>query len=86
MHGTINLKSLYVFRMDFPSIIVSPRLYIQNQVYVIQVRCLLASKQSTNLYDIYLILYVQSWTHDDGRKDHLKHVERYSKNSKKLCI
>ena len=34
-----------------------------------------ASMQSTNLYDIYLILYVQSWTPDEGRKDRPKHVE-----------
>jgi hypothetical protein len=36
---------------------------------------MLASKQSTNLYDIYLMLYVQSCTPDDGRKDRPKHVE-----------
>ena len=34
-----------------------------------------ASKQSTNLYDIYLMLCVQSWTPDDGREDRPKHVE-----------
>jgi len=34
-----------------------------------------ASKQSTNLYDIYLMLYVQSSTPDDGRKDLPQHVE-----------
>ena len=38
-----------------------PRLYIQHQVYVIQVSWLLASKQSTNQYDIYLMLCLQSW-------------------------
>jgi hypothetical protein len=43
-----------------------------------------ASMQSTNLYDIYLTLYVQSWTPDDGRKDRPKHVERYSTTSKKM--
>ena len=26
-------------------------------------------------HDIYLMLYVQSWTPDDGRKDRTKHVE-----------
>jgi hypothetical protein len=41
-----------------------------------------ASKQSTNMYDIYLILCVQSCTPDDGWKDHPKHVEWYSINSK----
>jgi hypothetical protein len=84
--------SLYVFRTVFPPIIRSSRLYIQLQVYVIQVRWLLASrhemqslvpvcKQSSNLYDIYL-MYVQSWTPDDGRKDLPKHVKWYSISSK----
>jgi len=45
-----------------------------------------ASKQSTNLYDIYLIRYVQSWTPDDGRKDRPKHVEWYSIKSKILHL
>jgi hypothetical protein len=40
------------------------------------------SKQSTNLYDIYLMLCVQSWTSDNGRKSRPKHLERYSINSK----
>jgi hypothetical protein len=34
-----------------------------------------ASMQSTNLYDIYLMLCVQSSTPDDGRKDRPTHVE-----------
>ena len=77
--------SLYMFRTAFLSTIRSPRLYIQRHVYVIQVSWLLASgtemefgpasKQSTNMYDIYLTLYVQSRTPDDGRKDRPKHVE-----------
>jgi len=71
-----------MFRTVFPSIIGSPRLYIQRQVYDIQVLWLLASKQSTNLYVIYLTLYVQSRTPDDGRKDRPKHAEWYSINSK----
>jgi hypothetical protein len=86
--------SLCMFRTVLPSIIRSPRLYIRSQVYVIQVRWLLvsgpemefhfepASKRSTNLYDIYLTPYVQSWTPDDGWKDRLKHVGWYSINSK----
>jgi len=63
-----------MFRTVCPSIIRSLRLYIQHQVYVIQVLWLLASgnememefhlvpasKQSANLYDVYLMLYVQS--------------------------
>jgi hypothetical protein len=35
--------SLYMFRTVFPSIIRSPRLYVQHQVYVLQVRWLLTS-------------------------------------------
>jgi len=49
-----------MFRTVSVSIIRSLRLYIQHQVYVIQVLWLLASKQPQNLYDIYLMLYVQS--------------------------
>jgi hypothetical protein len=53
-----------MFRTVFPFIIRSLRLYIQHKVYVIQVLWLLASgttsKQPQNLYDKYLMLYVQS--------------------------
>jgi len=49
-----------MFRTASPAIIRSLRLYIQHQVYVIYVLWLLASKQPQNLYDIYLMLYVQS--------------------------
>ena len=70
-----------MFRTFFPSIIRSLRLYIQHQVHVIQVLWLLASgsKQPQNLYDPYLMLYVQSQTPDDGRKERPKHVECCSK-------
>ena len=74
--------SLYMFRKVFSSIIRSSRLYTQYQVCVIQVSWLLASKQSTNLYDIYLMLCVQPWTPDNGREDRPKLVEWYSINSK----
>ena len=40
--------------------------------------CLLASRQQY-LFDKCLLLYVQSLTPDDGRKDCLKHVECHSK-------
>ena len=49
--------TLYMFRTVSPSIIRSLRLYIQHQVYVIQVLCLLASKQPQNLYG--MTLHVQ---------------------------
>ena len=74
MHNISNLfyfeTTLYMFQTASQSIIRSLRLYIQHQVYVIQVLWLLssgnememfpASKQPQNLYDIYLMLYVQS--------------------------
>ena len=40
--------------------------------------CLLASRQQY-LFDICMLLYVQSWTPDNGRKDRPKHVECHSK-------
>ena len=62
MHNIANLfyfvTTLYMFRTVFPSIIRSLRLYIQHQVYVIQVLWLFASKQPQNLYG--MMLYVQS--------------------------
>jgi len=47
-----------MFRTVFPSIIRSLRLYIQH--HTIQVLWLLSSKQPQNLYDMYLMLCVQS--------------------------
>jgi hypothetical protein len=80
--------TLYMFRTVFLFIIRSLRLYIQHQVYVIQVLCLLASgnemehhvsasKHAQNLYG--MMLYVEFQTPDDGRKDRLKHVVCCSK-------
>jgi len=76
MHNISNLlyfgTTLYMLRMVFLFIIRSLRLYIEHQVYVIQVLWLLASgnemeihlvpasKQPQNLYDVYLMLYIQS--------------------------
>jgi len=61
MHNISNLfyfgTTLYMFRTVFSSIIRSLRVYIQHQVYVVQVMWL---PQPHNLYDIYLMLYVQS--------------------------
>ena len=69
---------LYMFGTVFPSIIRSSRLYIQH--HNIQVLWLLASKQPQNLYGV--MLSVQSWTSDDGRKDCPKHVEWHPINSR----
>jgi len=33
-----------------------------------------------------MLLYVQSWTPDDGRKDRPKHVELFQKTKKKKII
>jgi hypothetical protein len=83
MHNISNLfyfgTTLYTFRTVYPPIIMSHRLYIQHQVYAIQVLWLLTSMQPQNQYDKYLMLYVQSQTPDDGRKDRLKHVNYCSK-------
>jgi len=69
--------TLYMFRTVFPSIIRSSRLYIQQQEYVKQI--LLSACRQRYLFDIFLLLYIQSWTPDDRRKDRPKHVECHSK-------
>ena len=62
MHNISDLfyfgTTLYMFRTVSPPIIRSLRLYIQH--HTVQVLWLLANKQPQNLYDIYLMLYVQS--------------------------
>ena len=65
-----------MFRTVFPSIIRSPRLYIQQQAFVKQILLLLASGYPL-VFDVCLLLYVQSWTPDDGRKDRPKHIELF---------
>ena len=59
MHNISNLfyfgTTIYMFRMVSPSIIRSLRLYIQHQGI-----CRTGSVAACNLYDIYLLLYVQS--------------------------
>jgi hypothetical protein len=76
MHNISNIlyfgTTLYMLRTVFSSIIRSLRLYIEHQIYVIQVLWLLASgneielrlvpasNQPKNQYDIYLLLYIQS--------------------------
>ena len=74
--------TLYTFRTVVPSIIRSSRLYIQQPN-----RCcsLLASgyplaSREQYLFDKCLLLYLQSWTPDDGRKGSPKHVECHSKS------
>jgi hypothetical protein len=58
----------------FPSIIRSSRLHTATGICQTGTAfCLLASRQQ------YLLLYAQSRTSEDGQKDHLKHVECYSK-------
>jgi hypothetical protein len=78
--------SLYMFQTVFLSIIRSPRLYIQHWLFAsrpeMEFHLGPTSKQSTNLYHIYLTLYVQSRTPDYGWKDCPKHVEWYSINLK----
>jgi len=61
MHNISNLfyfgTTLYMFRTVCPSIIRYLRLYIQHQVYFIQVLWLLVTKQPHNLYGT--MLYIQ---------------------------
>ena len=59
-----------MFRTIFLSIIRSLSLYIHTEFHLGP-----ASNKPQNLYDMYLMLYVQSQTPDDGRKDRPKHVE-----------
>ena len=76
-----------MFRTVSLSIIWSLVLYIQQQVYVIQVMLTvsilipLASSQH-NLYDIlvYLLLCVECETPDDGQRNCPKHVDFCSQN------
>jgi len=65
--------TIYKFRTVIPSIIRSSRLYIQQQAFV---------RQTAVFFDKCLLLYVQSWTPNDGRKDSPKHVECHSKLNK----
>jgi hypothetical protein len=77
--------TLYMFRMVFPSIVRSSRLHIKQQLLLpaasgnemeLQLHLVPASKQAAvSVWHIRLLLYVQSWTPDDGRKDRPKHVE-----------
>jgi hypothetical protein len=46
---------------------------------ILELHLVPTSKQPQNLYDIYLMLYVQPQTPDDGQKDHPKYVECTSK-------
>jgi hypothetical protein len=53
--------TLYIFRTVFPYIIRSLRMYIEHQVYVIQVLWLLASKQPQDLY-VHLIGFTTKYS------------------------
>ena len=88
MHQCFNLfyfwKTHYMFRTVCPSINRRSRLYIQQQAFVkpiLMSACYQASKQTavydskeTAISDKCPLLYVQSWSLDDGRKDQPKHV------------
>jgi hypothetical protein len=70
-----------MFQMVFLSIIRSSRLHIQQQAHVEQL--LLPATQQAHvkqLFDMCLLLYVQSWAPGDGQKDRPKHVELFYKN------
>jgi len=79
--------TLYMFRTVFPSIIRNTRLYIQQQAFVKQILLSAASgyplaSRQQYLFDKCLLLYVQSCTPDDGRKNSPKHIECHSKINK----
>jgi len=75
--------SLYMFRRSF-----RPSSGVQDCTYSIRYMShrfldrMLACSQGTCGTWVNLMLYVQSWTPDDGRKDRPKPVEWYSINSK----
>jgi hypothetical protein len=61
--------TLYMFRTVFLSIIRSSRLYIQQQAFVRQILLSACWRVQQYLFDKCMLLYVQSRTPDDGRKD-----------------
>jgi hypothetical protein len=84
MHPFLKLFILVkhcMFRTIFPSIIRSSRLHIQQQASA-------ASSTEQQLFYICLLLNVQSWAPDDGRKDRPKHVECFTRtnNLRNRCI
>jgi len=52
-----------MFRMVFPSIIRSSRLYIQQQAYVKQILLLLASRNEMELFLYYICIYIYIYTY-----------------------
>ena len=63
MHNISNLfyfgTTLYMFRTVSPSIIRSLRLYIQHQLYVVQILWLLASKLYSNTRSYKRLIYTK---------------------------
>jgi hypothetical protein len=82
--STIRSSRLYTQNQVHSYVIQVRWLHASGHEMRLQFHLVPASKQSTKLYDIrvYLILYVQSWTPDDGWKDVPKYVEWYSVNLK----
>jgi len=63
-------------------IIRSPKLYTQHRVFV-ELFLLLSSKKQKKL-DKYLMLCIQLWAPDDGRRNRLKHLQHY--RNKYHCV
>ena len=76
MFNWLNIMTLYMFRTVFRSSSAVQDCTYSNRHMSNRYWCLLASKQSA--VSVWL-LYVQSWTADDGQKDRPKHVECHSK-------
>jgi len=76
-------KTLYMFQTCFPSIIRSSKLHIQRQVADRPIPLPAGSPVRLAAGStIGLTLYMQFWAPDDGRKNHLKHVERLTEINK----
>ena len=87
--------ALYMFRTVFPSTMRSSRLHAAAGICQTGTADCLQAVSSTDClqavssicFGMCLLLYVQSWTPDDGRKDRPKHVECHSKiNLRHWCI
>ena len=67
--------TLYMLRTIFPPI----KRHLSNRYCCLFASGYLLAGRQQYLFDRCLLLYVQSWTPDDGRKDRPKHVECHSK-------
>ena len=76
-------EMLYMFQADSPPIIRSSKLYIQHRV-LCQILLLPATTVAGSSKGLtkYPMLYIQFWAPDDGRRNRLKYVERFTEINK----